>query len=387
MAGDSGDKLHEQTEKLKKVVEDNIDKEKLKKAFDLSHFDLNAVLRGMQLTLVGAHRALQNPELFSNDHYKQAAMAVGVGIGIRVLVSLPFFFLRILLWVVARFLDPESIQWYESVIHGFNFIEESVLQVPFFLMTLMRYMVPTLDNLFMKSLRWVDQTYVKKHQNEKPDKLRDLYYPNLKTYKVKDGSTHSDSTAEAITNFVLRFAKRGLISLAVFLLSYLPYVGRFVLPAASFYTFNKAVGLGPASVIFSTGIFLPKRYLVVFLQSYFSSRSLMRELLEPYFARIHFTKQQKKKWFRNREGVLFGFGLGFYILVKVPLVGVLIYGIAEASTAYLITKITDPPPSPDKMDEYAESQQIWTNKHEFLSMDLAQIDHIHRKNSQSNPPT
>jgi hypothetical protein len=53
MAGDSGDKLHEQTEKLKQVVEDNIDKEKLKKAFDLSHFDLNAVLRGMQLTLVG----------------------------------------------------------------------------------------------------------------------------------------------------------------------------------------------------------------------------------------------------------------------------------------------------------------------------------------------
>uniref|UniRef100_A0A8H7N3I5 Transmembrane protein UsgS n=1 Tax=Bionectria ochroleuca TaxID=29856 RepID=A0A8H7N3I5_BIOOC len=387
MAGDSGDKLHEQTEKLKQVVEDNIDKEKLKKAFDLSHFDLNAVLRGMQLTLVGAHRALQNPELFSNDHYKQAAMAVAVGIGIRVLVSLPFFFLKISLWVLSRFLNPESVQWYESVIHGFNFIEESVLQVPFFLMTLMRYMVPTLDNLFMKSLRWVDMTYVKKHEHEKPDKLRDLYYPNLKTYKVKDGSTHSDSTAEAITNFVLRFAKRGLISLAVFLLSYVPYVGRFVLPAASFYTFNKAVGLGPASVIFGTGIFLPKRYLVIFLQSYFSSRSLMRELLEPYFARIHFTKQQKKKWFRNREGVLFGFGLGFYILVKVPLVGVLIYGIAEASTAYLVTKITDPPPNPNKMDEFAESQQIWTNKHEFLSMDLAQIDHIHRKNSQSSPST
>jgi hypothetical protein len=113
----------------------------------------------------------------------------------------------------------------------------------------------------------------------------------------------------------------------------------------------------------------------------------MRELLEPYFARIHFTKQQKKKWFRNREGVLFGFGLGFYILVKVPLVGVLIYGIAEASTAYLVTKITDPPPNPNKMDEFAESQQIWTNKHEFLSMDLAQIDHIHRKNSQSSPST
>lgn len=31
----------------------NIDKEKLKQKFDISNFDLNAVLRGAQLTLVG----------------------------------------------------------------------------------------------------------------------------------------------------------------------------------------------------------------------------------------------------------------------------------------------------------------------------------------------
>lgn len=32
---------------------DKLDKEELKKAFDLSHFDFNAILRGIQLTLVG----------------------------------------------------------------------------------------------------------------------------------------------------------------------------------------------------------------------------------------------------------------------------------------------------------------------------------------------
>lgn len=32
--------------------------------------------------------------------------------------------------------------------------------------------------------------------------------------------------------------------------------------------------------------------------------------------------------------------MGYYFLIKIPLLGVLIYGIAEASTAYLITKIT-----------------------------------------------
>jgi uncharacterized protein involved in cysteine biosynthesis len=79
--------------------------------------------------------------------------------------------------------------------------------------------------------------------------------------------------------------------------------------------------------------------MVVFLQGYFASRGLMRELLEPYFSRIPFHKNQKRRWFREREGLLFGFGVGFYVLLKVPIFGVLMYGIAEASTAYLITKV------------------------------------------------
>jgi hypothetical protein len=222
-------------------------------------------------------------------------------------------------------------------------------------------------------------TYVQKHKHENPEKLRDMYYPNLKLYKTRDGSTNSTSATEAITMFLYRFAKKASISLAVFALSYLPIVGRLVLPAASFYTFNKAVGLGPATVIFGTGIFLPRRYLVIFLQSYFASRSLMRELLEPYFSRVRFTKDQKRKWFRSREGILFGFGIGFYVLIRIPLVGVLIYGIAEASTAYLITKITDPPPAPEKMEQFAVSQQVWRNKHEFLNLSLSNLDSIHDK--------
>jgi len=32
---------------------DKIDKEKLKQRFDMSHFGINAVIRGVQLTLVG----------------------------------------------------------------------------------------------------------------------------------------------------------------------------------------------------------------------------------------------------------------------------------------------------------------------------------------------
>jgi hypothetical protein len=366
----SSDKLSIDKERLK---------EKLEEKLDVSHFDPNTVIRGAQLTLVGAHRALQNPALFTTDHYRQAAIAVVAGLAIRLIISVPIVGIKVLLWFISFFTDLEAATWDDTLLEGLDFVAEYVLQVPFFLMTLMRYVVPTLDNLFMQSLQWVDMTYVQKHKGEKVSELRDMYYPNLKMYRPSDGSTHSESTAQAVSMFLYRFLRKGGISLAVFALSYTPYVGRFVLPAASFYTFNNAVGLGPASAIFGTGIFLPRKYLVVFLQSYFSSRTLMRELLEPYFARVHFTKEQKRNWFRSREGVLFGFGLGFYILVRIPLVGVLVYGIAEASTAYLITKITDPPPPPQQMKEFAEGQQNWSNKHEFLNLSLANIDSVHNE--------
>jgi hypothetical protein len=68
--------------------------------------------------------------------------------------------------------------------------------------------------------------------------------------------------------------------------------------------------------------------------------------------------------------------VGFYLILKTPLLGVLIYGIAEASTAYLITKITDPPPPPSEAAGFAESQLKWANKHEFLNLELSHLDRL-----------
>jgi hypothetical protein len=135
----------------------------------------------------------------------------------------------------------------------------------------------TNDSRFLDSLQWVDKTYFEKHKNEDPSTLRQPY-TNLQLYLSREGRTHK-STTEAVTMFLVRYGKRAVRSLAIFTLSSLPIFGPFVLPAVSFYTFNQFAGLGPATIVFGTGIFLPRRYLVIFLQSYFSSRSLMRELV------------------------------------------------------------------------------------------------------------
>ena len=131
----------------------------------------------------------------------------------------------------------------------------------------------------MESIRWVDATYVQKHKSEDPDTLRAMYYPNLVRYSTHNSAGVSKPIPQAAMLFVRRYGRKVGMLLGMYLLSLLPVVGRFVMPAASFYTFKQKVGTTPAAVIFGTGVVLPKRFLVTFLHTYFASRSLMRELV------------------------------------------------------------------------------------------------------------
>ncbi|KAJ5894949.1 hypothetical protein N7495_006640 [Penicillium taxi] len=342
----------------------------------MSNFEPNAVIRGFQLTVVGTVRALRNPELFKYDHFRQAALAIAVGVIIQLIIQIPIIALKFGLYILSWIINLDRSTWDETLLSGLNFLSKTVLQVPFLLMTLMSYVTPTLDEIFMESIQWVDKTYTNKHKSEDPNTLRAMYYPNLVLFKSSRGPRSSRPMSEALMAFAHRYGKKMGMLLGVYLLSTAPLVGRFVMPALSFYTFKNYVGTVPAAAIFGTGLILPKAYLVLFFHTYYSSRSLMRELLEPYFRRIKFTPEQKKLWFRDREGVLFGFAFAFTIVLKTPFIGVLMYGVAEASTAYLITKITDPPPSPTESEGFPESQVKWKNKHDFLRLSLDQLDKL-----------
>ncbi|KAH8703227.1 transmembrane protein UsgS [Talaromyces proteolyticus] len=347
----------------------------------MSSFEPNAIVRGAQLTVVGTLRALRNPQLFQHEHFRQAALAVVGGIVIQLIVQIPIIIIKLFIWMASWVSDLDRATWDDEVIGGLNFLSNSVLQVPFLLMTLMRYITPTLDDIFMLSLKWVDRTYIEKHETENPHHLRAMYYQNLASYPTKrgSGSKSKKPTTEALLAFFRRYARKVGMWVGIYALSLLPVVGRFVMPAASFYTVKKSIGTVPAAVIFGSGIILPKRYIVLFLHTYYASRSLMRELLDPYFSRIKFDKDQKRKWFRDREGVLFGFAFAFTVVLKTPFIGVLMYGIAQASTAYLVTKITDPPPAPEKSEGFAQSQVAWTNKHDFLQLSLDKLDKFNIK--------
>lgn len=197
-----------------------------------------------------------------------------------------------MVYITSWIVDLKSVTWDNKLLNGLEFMNKTVLQVPFVLMTLMGYVTPTLDEMlvyhppttssqtnstsFMESLQWVDTTYIQKHNSDNPDTLRAMYYPNLVMYPTKG---HSRAISEAVLAFSHRYAKRMGMLLGLYILSLVPILGRYVMPVASFYTFRTQVGTVPAAVIFGAGLVLPKAFIVRFLHTYFASRGLMRELV------------------------------------------------------------------------------------------------------------
>jgi hypothetical protein len=291
--------------------------------------------RGLQLSIVGSYRALQNPELhgplcfgltcrFTQAHYRQAGYAVAAGLSLYLLLLFPLFLIRASVWTSSLFIDLKQAKWDDDLIDGgitcaalvnnaVNFIEHHVLALPFLIMTVIRHIYPKpLDDLFMQSLAWSDHIYLDKHAEDDKSKqpLRPLYSKALALY-ARDPSTHSP---QRVSKFVRRTVKRLTLGLVLYVMSLVPGFGKLVFPAAGFFSLYQALGqdLVLAAAVGGIGLLLlPKRSYVVLVQGWLSSRALTRELLEPYFARINFTDAQKREWFQEREGVLLGQVEGF----------------------------------------------------------------------------
>lgn len=56
--------------------------------------------------------------------------------------------IKLAIQIASIVVDLDSATWDDKLIGGLNFVSNSVLQVPFLLMTLMRYITPTLDDMY-----------------------------------------------------------------------------------------------------------------------------------------------------------------------------------------------------------------------------------------------
>lgn len=318
-----------------------------------------------------------------------------------------------------------------SIIDTLEFIENDVLNIGLFLVTAVRFFQPEMDDMFLMSLKFVDSVYKQKHPesnrnyysnliqyhggniksiagppplvpqqaNANPPVAIDPSYPpplpprtqpppydqafvvqpNTVQPNGKPASSKKQGNwvqqlitqfknNKAFTMFLQRSIKRSIFSIVIFMLSGTPIIGRLITAGVSFYSFHKVVGTATALGIFAIGLSVERRYMIIFLSTFWGGRSLVRGLLAPYFTRVPFTRAERDQWFKAREGIMFGFGCGFYWILRIPFVGVLGYGIAEASAAYLITKVSEPlpPPGPD-LYKWVENEMTWTKQDVMLS--------------------
>lgn len=337
-------------------------------------FSVLAIVRGIQLALLGAYRSLQNPALFRSVYYQQALTAIKYSIILQCIVWVPVVALRIFFKLLSIVFRRNADL--ESLVHTIEYFQRNVLNVGVFVISAIRFFRPELDNLFLTSLQFIDGVYVQKH----PDKAHHQYHPNLVELSTKladvDPKPQATSWIASIrakyaksgefSAFLQRYLNNVLFNILVYMLCRVPKIGPVILGLISFQNFNEKVGSIPAIVIFIFLQLVPKHYSMLFLSIYWGSRNMIHDLLLPYFIRLQFSKSEKEQWIKAREGLLFGFGLCYYFLIyQFPWVGILIYGFAESSIAYLITKVSDPPPNnAGKLINWISSQLVFEKEKE-----------------------
>lgn len=333
-------------------------------------FSVVAIARGVQLAFLGAFRSLQNPKLLKSKYYRQAGLAIGVSVLLQFLVWSPIVLLRLIAYILSLFGSAEKITEIAAFLKNLQF---NVLNISVFVISASRYFSQDLDELFLMSLEFIDSVYLQKH----PERTDQQFHSNLVALSTDEKVRSIRPTwmnvrkkyASSIdfTNFISRYLRISAYALGLYLLGRIPVIGSIILGLISFLSLNDVIGTARAIVVFGAVQILPKSYGVFFLTTYWGSRSMVHDLCFPYFSRVRFTKIEKDQWIKSREGLLFGFGLCYFLLIKkFPWFGLLTYGFAESSVAYLITKVSDPPPNQvSQLIQWNPSQLVWNKEKEL----------------------
>jgi len=80
-------------------------------------------------------------------------------------------------------------------------------------------------------------------------------------------------------------------------------------------------------------------------QGYLSARGLAWELLDPYLDKLQLDMGQQRKFVATHRAALVGFGLPLIFLMAIPLVGPLMFGLAQGAVAKLVVEVIEAPPA------------------------------------------
>jgi hypothetical protein len=184
----------------------------------MARWTLTGLQEGVIYAVQGITIVLQNPNIRKQRFLKTfiyLSMVSFILLGLtNVLIAIPIHVVRFILWFST---SDKASQADEALESANRFVREIVASVPLLALLFMRYVYPKpLDDLFMESLRYLDSS----HPDRAPyasilaqQKFKRKYWADMKDY-------------------MLRTWKKVRLGLLLLLLSMIPFVGRFVFPAA-----------------------------------------------------------------------------------------------------------------------------------------------------------
>ncbi|KAH3668010.1 hypothetical protein OGAPHI_001764 [Ogataea philodendri] len=349
-------------------------------------FSVLSILRGIQLSVIGSYRAFINPDLFNARFYSRAISILKWSLIIHVIMNIPLIVITLFLRFLGLFLlSHETVA---SVLSKLRFFQVHLLNINPFLIMSFKFFTNDLDYIYFDSLKFADKVYAKNHPKDPKNYTQNLEQLEKYTKTVAPDSrpqtpgfvaqqinsfkskASSFSWAPRMTNlsgftdFTTAYVYNTAFSILFFVLAKTPYVGGLVFPIVTFRNLNRSIGTVYSLLIVFITLLLPQNYSLFLLNTIFGSKQLMMILLKPYFKCLPLNSRQREEWYLSRIGCLYGFSLVFYLVLRLPIVGLIAFGIAEAATGHLTTKITEPPPaSTDKIVEWVQEQCLWNKEY------------------------
>lgn len=325
-----------------------------------------AIVRGIQLALLGGYRSLQNRQLYEIDVCCLALRLIQISIIIQIILWTPTYFCRFATYLLSYLFNRNL-----AIDFDVDYLL-SILNMNYMMISSIRFFEPRLDGIFLMTLLFMD------------NKSDQQYYANLMRLSFEhneDLESHISiltsikrkyNNSIQFRKFVKTNTKTILSTLSIYLMcKKSSKLESILIVVLTFQNFDDKIGTVSSLILLVILSIIPKHHSLQFITIFGGSCSLMQDLLNPYFTRISLNKLEKNQWVRSREGLVLGFSICYFLIIrKLPWLGLLIYGIAEASTAYLVTKISNPPPEqPKQLINWCSTQLIWSVEEQSRILD------------------
>ncbi|KAJ1918855.1 hypothetical protein IWQ60_007390 [Tieghemiomyces parasiticus] len=280
---------------------------------------------GCQLGLEGGLYAVSEPKIRKYFMRTSAILIAGMlvlHLLVQLLIHGPLTVLRLVNWtagtLVANY-DYESV--HQRLLDARQSVDWALRTFPLMGVLLVRTVYPRpFDRMFMTVIATQNPTY---HQALSQWPHRTPFWPLLQHH-------------------LQRTWKRVRLAALMLVLLALPVVGRYVPALANFKLMAGVLGNNLAAAITALTLVLPwtRDLSWPLFKAMLAAQQLNRELLDPYFTRLQMTPKARKAWFKERQSLLLGFVAGFYLLIRLPIIGPAFFVVAQAAMGHWIVNTT-----------------------------------------------